>query len=84
MDSLANLSDKHHASLRSNGALSKDPEGQIVAVARAALKLCPSGYSEHLTSLTALATCVQYRQQYGDTTVLDEAITLHKTALEFV
>ena len=56
---------------------------ELIAVARAALRLCPSGHSECVTSLTTLAACLQHRfQQQGAITDLDEAIMLHKEALE--
>ena len=66
----------------SEGCISTD-SNKIVAVARAALRLRPSGYSEHIASLTTLATSLQYRfQQQGDITDLDKAIILHKAVLE--
>ena len=66
----------------SEGHVSTDSD-EVVAVARDALRLCPSGYSNHVTSLTALATCLQYRfQQHGNIADLDEAIILCKEVLE--
>ena len=56
---------------------------KLVAVARVTLKLCPSGHSERIESLTTLAVCLQHRfKQQGVVTDIDDAIILHKEALE--
>ena len=56
---------------------------ELVAVARAALKLCPSGHSERIESLTTLATCLQHRfKQQGVVADIDDAIILRKEALQ--
>ena len=56
---------------------------ELITVARAALRLCPSDHSERITSLTTLAAYLQHRfQQQGAITDLDEAIMLYKETLE--
>ena len=56
---------------------------KIVAIARAALKLCPAGHPDHVMSLTTLAACLRRRfQQQGAVADVDEAVTLYKEALE--
>ena len=56
---------------------------EIVAVARTALMLCPSGHPERIVSLTTLTTCLQHRFQHrGVITDLDDAIALFKELLE--
>ena len=62
----------------SEGHVSMDSD-EIVALAQIASRLSPFGYFEHVASLTALATCLQYWfQQHSNITDLDEAIILHK------
>ena len=56
---------------------------KIVAVMRAVLKLCPSGHSVRIASLTTLAACLRYRFQNCDgITDLDDAIILCKEVVE--
>jgi len=56
---------------------------KIGAIARAALKLCPTGYPDHAMSLTTLAAFLRRRfQQQGAVADLDEAIMLCQEALE--
>ena len=55
---------------------------EIVAIARAASKLCLPGHSVRIASLTTFTTCLQHRfQKHGDITDLDEAIILCKEVL---
>ena len=55
----------------------------IVAIARAALKLCPTGHPDHIMSLTILAAFLWRRfQQQGAAADLDEALMLCQEALE--
>ena len=52
-----------------------------VAIARAALKLCPIGHPDHVMSLTTLAAFLRRRfQQQGTVADLDEAIVLCQEA----
>jgi len=56
---------------------------EIVAIARAALKLCPVGHPDHVISLTTLAAFLLRRfQQQGAAVDLDEAVILYQEALE--
>ncbi|KIM60581.1 hypothetical protein SCLCIDRAFT_26461 [Scleroderma citrinum Foug A] len=56
---------------------------RIVAIARAALKSCPTGHPDHVVSLTTLATFLLHRfQQRGDVANADEAIVLYLEVLE--
>ena len=55
----------------------------IVAIARAALELCPAGHPDHVMSLSTLAAFLRRRfQQQGAVADLDEAITLCQKALD--
>ena len=55
----------------------------IMAIARAALKLCPTGHPDHVMSLSALAALFWRRfQQQGVVADLDETIVLCQEALE--
>ena len=55
----------------------------IVAIARAALKLCPTGRPDHVMSLTTLAAFLRHRfQQQGVVADLDEALVLCQEAVE--
>ena len=55
----------------------------IVAIARAALKLCPTGHPDHVMSLTTLAAFLLRRfQQQGAVVDLDEAVVQYKEVLE--
>ncbi|KIM56891.1 hypothetical protein SCLCIDRAFT_197886 [Scleroderma citrinum Foug A] len=55
----------------------------IVAIARVALKLCPTGRPDHVMSLTTLAAFLLRRfQQQGAIVDSDEAITLYQAVLE--
>ena len=66
----------------SEGQVSTDVD-ELVAVVRAALKLCPPGHSVCIASFTTLTECLQHRfQKCGNTTDLDEAITLYKEVLK--
>ena len=52
-------------------------------VSRAALRLCPSGHSQHIEPVITLATCLQHRfQQRGAVTDLGDVIILHNEVLE--
>ena len=54
----------------------------IMAIARAALKLCPTGHPDHVRSLTTLASFLWRRfQQQGAVADLDEAIILCQEVL---
>ncbi|KAL4067429.1 hypothetical protein V8B97DRAFT_1888563 [Scleroderma yunnanense] len=56
---------------------------EVVNLARASLNLCPPDHSDHITSLTTLATCLQRRfQQLDDITDLDEVIHLYQRVLD--
>ena len=56
---------------------------EIVAVARAALALCPRDQSDRIMSVTTLVTCLQYWSPEQATVAdLDEAIVLYKEMLE--
>ena len=55
----------------------------IMAIARAALKLCPSGHPDHVMSLTTLGALLLHRfQQQGAAVDLDEAVLLYQEVLE--
>jgi len=56
---------------------------RIGAIARAALKLCPTGHPDHAMSLITFAACLRRRfQQQGAVADLDEAIMFCQEALE--
>ena len=56
---------------------------RIVAIARAALKSCPTGHPDHVMSLTTLAAFLLRRfQQRGDVANADEAVVLYQEVLE--
>ena len=56
---------------------------RIVAIARAALKLCPTGHPDHAMSLTTLAAFLLCRfQQQGAVVDLDEAVVRYREVLE--
>ena len=66
-----------------DGHISTTDVDGIVTVAQATLRLCPPGHSDHIMSLTTLATCRRHRfQHHGDITDLDGAITLYKAVFE--
>jgi len=55
----------------------------IAAIARAALKLCPTGHPHHVMSLTTLAAFLLHRfQQQGAIADVDEAVILYQEVLE--
>ena len=55
----------------------------IVAIARAALRLCPAGHPEHVMSLTTLAAFLLCRfQQQRVVADVDEAVILYQEVLE--
>jgi len=55
----------------------------IVAIARAALKLCPTGHPDHIMSLATLAALLLRRfQQRGAVADLDEVVVLYQEVLE--
>ena len=55
----------------------------IVAIARATLKLCPTGHPDHVLSLTTLAAFLRRRyQQQGAVADVNEAVILYQETLE--